>query len=234
MSQKSFLVDGVGQITIYKRHGAKNVRLSLSASGKVRVSQPYFTPYQAGIAFVKKNRTWLMERAVKEALPPLASGQQIGKKHQLIIARSTSNVVSTHIKAGVIKVRAPASASRPTVQEAAVSACERALKKEAEELLVGRLAELARQHGFSYQSARIKKLTARWGSCSSDRVITLSYYLVQLPWELIDYVILHELTHTRQMNHGPKFWQELTTFVPDARARQKWIRQHKPRLAPNP
>jgi predicted metal-dependent hydrolase len=75
---------------------------------------------------------------------------------------------------------------------------------------------------------QIRKLTARWGSCSSAKVITLSYYLMQLPWPLIDYVLLHELSHTEHMNHGSDFWGKFESVLPGAKVLRKEIRTYKP------
>ena len=69
-----------------------------------------------------------------------------------------------------------------------------------------RLAELAIKYGFSYRIIRIKDNKSRWGSCSSLGAINLSLGLMRLPYHLIDYVLLHELCHTVEMNHGPRFW----------------------------
>jgi len=93
-----------------------------------------------------------------------------------------------------------------------------------------RVQYLASKHGFSYKQIRVRKLTARWGSCSNNGVITLSYYLLQLPWNLIDYVILHELTHTRHLHHGPNFWTEFKKVLPSAKLLQKEIRSYKPQV----
>src|SRR5213075_157516 len=79
------------------------------------------------------------------------------------------------------------------VQAKAQKAAERALKVEAENLLPQRLKILAERHNFSYKDVKIRKLTSRWGSCSNAKNIRLSYYLIQLPWPMIDYVLLHEL-----------------------------------------
>ncbi|MDR0834242.1 MAG: M48 family metallopeptidase [Candidatus Symbiothrix sp.] len=68
------------------------------------------------------------------------------------------------------------------------------------------LADIAQAHGFTYLSVKTRKSKTRWGSCSSKKTISLSYYLLLLPQHLIDYVLLHELCHTVHMNHGPAFW----------------------------
>ena len=64
-------------------------------------------------------------------------------------------------------------------------------------------------HNLPYKSVKIKSSSGRWGSCSAQGNINLSYYLVLLPKHLIDYVLLHELAHTREMNHGERFWDLL-------------------------
>jgi Predicted metal-dependent hydrolase len=80
------------------------------------------------------------------------------------------------------------------------------LRKEASVFLPQRLAELASKNEFTYTSVKITKSKTRWGSCSSKKTINLSLYLMLLPLHLIDYVLLHELCHTKHMNHGPNFW----------------------------
>ena len=102
------------------------------------------------------------------------------------------------------------------------------MKREAEQTLPPRLDFLAKTDGFEYGQVRIRQLKSRWGSCSEKGNITLSLFLVQLPEDLIDYVILHELTHTKFMHHGPDFWQELTRHLPDAKQLRKQIRAVHP------
>jgi predicted metal-dependent hydrolase len=68
------------------------------------------------------------------------------------------------------------------------------------------LHRLAQAHGFRFCRVRISTSKRRWGSCSSRGVINLSFYLMLLPAHLIEYVLLHELCHTVEMNHGPAFW----------------------------
>ena len=83
--------------------------------------------------------------------------------------------------------------------------CE-ALRYQARLILPQRLSELARRHGFSYVRVGVNSARTRWGSCSGRRHINLSLFLMMLPQHLSDYVLLHELCHTVEMNHGPRFW----------------------------
>ncbi len=79
------------------------------------------------------------------------------------------------------------------------------LRAEAKRLLPERVARLAAEHGFHYTGLSFRNATSRWGSCSTRNSLSLSIHLMRLPDRLIDYVILHELCHTREKNHGPRF-----------------------------
>ena len=90
-------------------------------------------------------------------------------------------------------------------------------RKNARKVLTQRLSELAETHNFDYGKVSIRSQKTRWGSCSSQNNISLNQNLLHLPDYLIDYVLLHELTHTRVKNHSSKFWNELEKVCPDAK-----------------
>ena len=92
-----------------------------------------------------------------------------------------------------------------------------AWRRNAKIILPPRLYMLSMQHNLPYKSVKINSSSGRWGSCSTRGNINLSYYLVLLPKHLIDYVLLHELAHTREMNHGKRFWALLDRMT-DGRA----------------
>ena len=80
------------------------------------------------------------------------------------------------------------------------------LKLKAEEVLPARLSVLAERHGFHFQRVTIRGQKTRWGSCSSQKNINLNYKLLFLEQPLVDYVLIHELCHTLEMNHSKRFW----------------------------
>jgi predicted metal-dependent hydrolase len=121
-------------------------------------------------------------------------------------------------------------AQDPEVQKSAHRASIRALRTQAEKLLPVRLKQLADKYDFEYASVSVKQLKGRWGSCDTRGHITLNLFLMQLPWHLIDYVLLHELTHTKQLNHGADFWDEFLSHEPKAKDYRKQIKEHKPIL----
>lgn len=100
-------------------------------------------------------------------------------------------------------------------------------KNDAEGKIIERLNYLAREHGFSCNHVTIRQQKTRWGSCSPKNNISLNIKLVLLPDTLLDYVILHELVHTRIHNHSGKFWVELDKYVPDSKSVAKRLRTNE-------
>ncbi len=99
-------------------------------------------------------------------------------------------------------------------------------RAKAKKYLVNRLDELCEQNGFKYNKVFVKNQKTRWGSCSEKNNINLNMNLVRLPSQLIDYVILHELVHTRIKDHSNRFWDELDKFVEGAKGLDKKLRQY--------
>lgn len=84
---------------------------------------------------------------------------------------------------------------------------------QAREMLIDRLEEMARVHRLKHGKVSVRNQKTKWGSCSSKNNISLNINLVRLSEPLRDYVILHELVHTRFKNHGKEFWAELDKAV---------------------
>ena len=117
--------------------------------------------------------------------------------------------------------------SSETAQTAAQRGVRSALIKESPYILK-RLEEISIDRRISYTSAQCKFLKSRWGSCDRHKHIILNYHLVELTDEQIDYVILHELAHTKHMNHGEDFWNYLISICPDAKRLAKIVRRIRP------
>lgn len=90
----------------------------------------------------------------------------------------------------------------------------------AKELLPERLKKLANEKGFTYSRCTVRNVHTRWGSCNTKGNISLNVSLIQLPDELIDYVLLHELCHTIEMNHSERFWTLMDKVVAPAKAKE--------------
>jgi len=98
-------------------------------------------------------------------------------------------------------------------------------RTQAKTKLIKRFEVLAAMHGFTYNRVFIRNQQTRWGSCSHKNNISLNITLTRLPAELMDYVILHELVHTRYKNHGKAFWAELDRFVLNSKKKSAQLRK---------
>lgn len=234
MSQRTLLVAGIGSIKLVKRRGSRNLRVSIDASGNVKVSSPYWVPAKTTLTFIDTRKKWIIKQQALHSKPILEQGSRIGKSNRLEIVDNgqPSSPIKVKFLPTLIQIISGLPTNDVRLQSKATAACEKALREEAKVLLPQRLDQLASKHNFNYAKLSIKKLSGRWGSCSSAGNITLNLFLIQLPWELIDYVLLHELTHTRNPHHSKNFWRELCTALPTARDLQKDLRIHKPRVEP--
>lgn len=102
-------------------------------------------------------------------------------------------------------------------------------RRQARELLPSRLAGLATLTGRRRPTGiQIRDQKTRWGSCSAAGGISLNFRLIMLDWELIDYVLIHELAHLYEMNHSLRFWNRVEALVPDWRSRRQRLKQLPP------
>ncbi len=231
MPGKDIEIPGVGPATIYKRRGMRNIRISVTPAGKVRINLPKWAPYITGQRFATRNREWILSQLSKRETVLIKDGDTVGRGSVVRIERTGGTRTTTKVTSQLILLRTPLEPTSEEFQKKARAACEKALKFQGEAYLPSRLSELARANGFKYKDVTIKRLTSRWGSCSPKKHINLSFFLMQLPDNLIDYVILHELTHTEQMNHGPKFWARLDKALPGAKQIRKQMRGYTPHLS---
>lgn len=208
------------------------MRLTVGHDGSLRVSLPPWVPYKAGEAFVASKRAWVLEQQQGKSRHVFRSEERIGKAHRLIFIVHDRTTITSRVTNTELLVRLPSNkqATDLDVQKVVYAGAMRALKQEAKNLLPIRLRTLADTHGFSYKSVTIKHLKSRWGSCNSQKDIALNSFLMQLPWELIDYVLLHELLHTHIMAHGSRFWTELGRYVGDLDHKRKRFKTYQPAL----
>jgi len=99
-------------------------------------------------------------------------------------------------------------------------------KQVAKEFLEGRIKELSDKFGCVYNKVTIRNQKTRWGSCSGKNNINLNMQLMNIPNHLIDYVILHELVHTKIKNHSPIFWGSLNRYVGNAKVVDKELKEY--------
>ena len=110
------------------------------------------------------------------------------------------------------------------------AAQEKELRERAKSVLAQRTAYFARQIGVTYGRITVRDQKTRWGSCSQTGNLNFNFRLILAPLEVLDYVVVHELCHRRQMNHSAQFWQEVAQVLPDYRKRKAWLTENGWRL----
>jgi len=101
------------------------------------------------------------------------------------------------------------------------------LKRQSKAHFFKRVQEIAEAYGFEYNRVTIRDQSTRWGSCSSQKNLNFNWRLYLAPVEISDYVIVHELAHTQQMNHSKAFWSIVQAVLPDYKERRKWLRANE-------
>lgn len=229
---KTLTIEGVGEVVIRKSSRAKRIILKIDSGGKPRITIPKLVPYALGERFAYEHKDWLIKNTSSLPTVQIFEGKQVGQGYTVTFTYGEYSRASTRIRGGIIQVNVPTSMqiTDPLVQTEARKGCIRALRREAENVLPSMLHQLARRHGYTYREVRIKATRTRWGSCSSGKIINLSIWLMQVPDELIEYVICHELTHLNHMHHQADFWNELATMIPDYQQRRKALKEFRPDL----
>lgn len=217
----------IGRVVLTKRRASRHIRLRVNHDGVAHVSLPYWVTYHQALTFIATKQRWIEEQQSKRTAPTFVDSQRLGKAHVLRFAQSGSYKTHTKIvdNEAIVYV-APGADASAAVKRVTL----RVLKIESESLLIQRLQVLARQHGFHYSEAKIGTMRSRWGSCNSNKLIMLSCYLIQLPWELIDYVLLHELVHTEIMAHDERFWTRLKQVEPNVQGKRKQLKAYHPQI----
>lgn len=230
MAKASVDVPNIGTVFITKKRGQRSMRLRVDAKGQIQVSIPWFTPRAQAVAFAKSKHDWIIEQQAETHFKPY-NGMLFGKTLQLVIRENSEAVRSKQDGKNVIvhfeSRYDPDDSEHIKKIEKAIM---KALRTEAEVVLLPRLREFADEYGFTYKSSSIKHVVGRWGSCDSQKHIVLSIFLTQLPIEMIDYVLIHELTHTVHMNHSPAFWQDVAKFCPDYKELRRNMRGLRPKI----
>jgi len=220
-----------GKITVRRSAKATQVRLRVAPDGTLRASMPMYAPLFLLKRLLKNSRPELRE-LLQRSQPQneFKDGQQIGKSHTIIVRSSTR--FSTKVKGQHILVELPddLTLDDPQVNRAIRDSIIAALRVEAKSYLPKRLAWLANQLGFSYEKVRFSHASGRWGSCSSNGTISLNIALMKLPFELIDYVLVHELSHTIQMNHSQDFWELVQKGDPSYKQHRKLLKAEAPSI----
>lgn len=223
MSSKRYIEDkDFGRIVVASRRGACRITVRIKPEG-LSVTAPPYTKMEKVLQTVEQFREELLERYRKVAVRPVDWDFKIEAECFRLSLKPSHlkcfTVRRTDSEEITIFCPQDTDFSSADVQKLVRGAIVRAMKRVAADFFPPLVAVWAERYGMMYRKLRITGARSRWGSCSAVGTISLSCYLMLVPSRLMDYVILHELAHTEEMNHGPRFW-ELLDSMTAGRARQ--------------
>lgn len=200
------------------------IRLLQSARASritVRKKDDYFQltyPSGVSISYIEKTieemKPRLLKLAAKYSPRQLFTPQTEFKTFSFsleIVESATTGNYYLKLKDGILCISCPSGTDykNDSVQKTLRDLIEKVFRYEANRIFPQKVKTLAQKHNFTIGEVKINKSRTRWGSCSSKKNINLSYYCMLLPEYLVDFIILHELCHTLEMNHGKHFWELL-------------------------
>lgn len=201
---------------------ARHYILRVRPDGTLRVTIPRGGSRGEGARFLAKHLGWVArERArVRQAQGPVrwTTGTTImlnGEPVVISIEDAGSGSIA-HYGNRSVRVAHPADVR---------SEIESDLRDLARAQLIPRLQALAAMLGLSFTKVTIRNQRSRWGSCSRKGAIALNFRLVQTPRAVAEYVLIHELVHLQQQNHGRQFWRLVEQACPSFRESERWLRR---------
>jgi len=210
----------------FERARRRSIGLTVGPEG-LSVRAPAWVPMREVDATVQEKAVWILAKLAQQrdrvrhgvaTQPVWAHGAQIpflGRTLQLHLGPQGPSGDD------VLWLQLPPGASSSQVREAA----EAWLQRSARTLFAERLDHFAPQLGVQWRRLSLSSARTRWGSASQDGHIRLNWRLVHLPISQVDYVVVHELAHLREMNHSPRFWDTVGQVMPDYTDRRRALRQ---------
>ncbi len=179
-------------------------------------------PVEDAARLIRQKARWilaklaLVQAPVAEAIVTGSRITYLGRSYYTEVV-SVEGLTRPEVTFNHSRFRITLNSTDPDPQATIRAAIERFMRDRASEKLPLRVAQWAKQTGLSYTRLTFRRMTHRWGSCSPTDVLVLNTEAIRLPYALIDYLIVHELCHTKVKSHGKKFWAEVARHLPDWR-----------------
>lgn len=209
-------IEGIGDVIFVKNNRSKKYYLRVNKLGEVRVTIPMFGTYKFAVDYVQSKKDWIIDGKSKISA---AKGKKVYSIGRIDYNEKFSISISTHDKMTVksqeeisrqreiINILVPSTVDiqNAELQSIVSEHISKIMLNAAKNVLPSMIEEISQATRLSYSGLRISSAQRRWGSCSSTNSISLSKNLIKLPTPLINFVIIHELCHTKHKNHGKYF-----------------------------
>lgn len=208
---------------VIKRSNRRSLAITIDEKGDLIVKAPYLMTLDEIFSFLNKKQTWIEDRQtrIKSLLSQnyqLVNYQKVlflGKQYQVCYSKGIETPYLTQ-DALILNYTKSLAVVKAQIKEFLTSSCD--------DILIPRISKIASKIGVFYKSIKIVSSKVKWGMCDNNHNLYFNFKLLMLSPQLIDYVIVHELCHIRQLNHSPKFWKLVGKYMPDYKDCQKQMK----------
>lgn len=207
----------------------KNIKISIKSNGKVFVSLPSYFPDFAAKKYLKKQTSWIFEKlsetSYKNNKTVFLKGQILNYlgvpfyKLCLLSGKGKRSFLQEHFS----ELHFFKGINDLDLQEEIQIHLQNFYKKKARDFLKKRVLFFTEKLNLKHNKIFIKSQKTRWGSCSSKNNLNFNWRIILAPREIIDYLVIHEVCHLKEMNHGPKFWNLVKTLDPHFKIHRKFL-----------
>jgi predicted metal-dependent hydrolase len=217
-------------IEIHKlvRSKRKTLALVVEPDGTLTVRAPLRMKEADIQRFIEAKKAWIEQKQAGVKKDALAPRQYVDGESFLYLGREVPLRVIPGKKPAL--VMGEVFKLTESARSQAESVFEAWYKKQARKVFTERVELFAREYGFKVGKIRLSSARTRWGSNSNKGTLSLTWRLVMAPLEVIDYVVVHELCHLRELNHSKAFWAEVGKILPDYKKRRKWLKENGAKL----
>lgn len=215
----------------------RSIGIRIEPPGTVTVYVPRDTRPEAVIAMVRMKAAWIRRklRLMTEAAPWCAEKRCVDGEIYLLLGEEYPLRVLVDERYVIPQVR-PVGGYLAVITSAAdrefiYTALRRWYLAEAEAMLRNRVGRYRDFLPVSPTAVKVKEQRRRWGSCAADKTLRFNWRLIMAPLAVIDYVVVHELCHLQERNHGKGFWALVESILPDYRKHRKWLRDNGLKLS---
>ncbi|MDD2871122.1 MAG: SprT family zinc-dependent metalloprotease [Candidatus Gracilibacteria bacterium] len=204
----------------------KTLSMKINEAGELIVKAPVFVSKKRIDEFIEKNKNWVEEKKqiVLDRVRKYTEGERFmyfGEEYELIFSGDSDKVEFDGMNFVL---------SRANKKDASKLFVE-FYKREARFYIENRIKFIANKYDLKFNKLGITSAKTRWGSCSSTKNISFSYRLIMAPVKTVDYVIVHELAHLKEMNHSKKFWDLVEymmrgLYPGDYKVHMNWLKEH--------
>ncbi len=226
------------KVVIVRRHRARRLTVTMHPDQPLKVSTNLTTSDQQILAFLNSKKIWieknlaqietLTQKFKKPEIKEAELFPYLGELKYLKLITYNKKKLHFSIEDGFLICQVPIELeNKPQRQDEIANQLKKFFKQKALTYLSDRFNFWQQKTGLRAQELKFRKPLKRWGSCSSQKTITLNWKLICQPVLLIDYVIIHELCHLKYMNHSNDFWSLVASFMPEFKTYEKALNEQE-------